>query len=113
MEKLGARRERIVAALGPMISQSSYEVGAEFVAQFTAHAPDNARFFTPSLREGHAQFDLPGYIAMRLTRAGIAHVEDLKACTYAAADRFYSYRRSTHRHEPDYGRHINAIAIMG
>jgi YfiH family protein len=113
MEKLGARRERIVAALGPMISQPSYEVGAEFVAQFTAHAPDNARFFTPSPREGHAQFDLPGYIAMRLARAGIVHIEDLKACTYAAADRFYSYRRSTHRHEPDYGRHINAIAIMG
>jgi YfiH family protein len=113
MEKLGARRERIVAALGPMISQPSYEVGAEFVAQFTAHDLDNARFFVSSPREGHAQFDLPGYIAMRLTRAGVAHVEDLKACTYANADRFYSYRRSTHRREPDYGRHINAIAITG
>jgi YfiH family protein len=111
MEKLGAQRTRIVAALGPMISQPSYEVGAEFVAQFTAHDASNTRFFAPSPREDHAQFDLPGYIAMRLTRAGIAQVEDLKACTYADADRFFSYRRSTHRREPDYGRHINAIAI--
>jgi YfiH family protein len=111
MEELGAKRTRIAAALGPMIRQPSYEVGAEFVAQFKAHDPDNTRFFAPSPREGHAQFDLPGYIAARWRRAGIAQVEDLQACTYADPARFFSYRRTTHRREGDYGRHVNAIAI--
>lgn len=110
MEKLGATRATITAALGPMIRQPSYEVGPEFVARFCAADPHNERFFMPSARESHALFDLAGYIAARLDRAGIDRVEDLGLCTYADA-RFYSYRRSVHRAEGDYGRHINAIAL--
>ena len=111
MTKLGAQRGRIVAAVGPLIRQKNYEVGPEFVAQFLAADPDNARFFAAAAREAHALFDLGGYIGDRLARADIEHVEDLGFCTYADADRFYSYRRSCHRGEPDYGRHINAIAL--
>ena len=111
MERLGAKRARILAAIGPMIRQPNYEVGPELVARFRAADPDNARFFAPSRREGHAMFDLAGYIAARLAAAGIARVEDLDLCTYGDA-RFYSYRRATHRGEPDYGRHINAIALV-
>lgn len=112
MERLGGARWRIVAALGPMIRQPNYEVGPDFVAQFLAADPSNARFFASSARAGHALFDLPAYIAMRLATAGIEMVEDSGQCTYADPERFYSYRRSTHRAEPDYGRHINAIAIV-
>jgi purine-nucleoside/S-methyl-5'-thioadenosine phosphorylase / adenosine deaminase len=111
MERLGASRARMVAALGPMIRQPSYEVGPEFVARFAAADPDNARFFDPAPRAGHAMFDLGGYIAARLRRAGVAAVEDLALCTYTDADRFFSYRRATHRAEPDYGRHVNAIVL--
>ena len=111
MERCGADRGRIVAALGPMIRQPNYEVGPEFVARFKADDAANERFFQPSSRPGHALFDLPGYIAARLAAAGIRRVEDLGHCTYADAGRFFSYRRSTHRQEPDYGRHINAIAL--
>lgn len=111
METLGARRADVVAVLGPMIRQPNYEVGAEFVAAFAAQDPANARFFMPSPRAGHSLFDLPGYIAARLARAGIGQVSDLGHCTYADPARFYSYRRSQHRAEPDYGRHINAIAL--
>jgi YfiH family protein len=110
MEQLGAMRTRITAALGPTIRQPSYEVGPEFVARFTAADAGNARYFVPASRLDHAMFDLPGYIAMRLARAGIARVEDVGHCTYADA-RFFSYRRATHLAEPDYGRHINAIAL--
>jgi len=112
MERLGAQRTRIVAALGPMISQQNYEVGADLLERFTAVAPDNARFFTASVRAHHAQFDLPGYIVDRLRRAGVAQVENVALCTYADAERFYSYRRTTHHREPDYGRHISAIALV-
>jgi YfiH family protein len=112
MEKLGAERGRIVAAIGPMISQQNYEVGGDLLEQFTRADPDNARFFAAG-RPGHAQFDLPGYIAARLARAGIPRAENLGVCTYADLGLFYSYRRSTHRAEPDYGRHINAIALTG
>jgi len=111
MEKLGADRSRITAALGPTISQANYEVGPEFIARFTAADLDNARFFAPSPREGHAMFDLSGYIADRVHRAGIEHFEDLGLCTYAEPERFFSFRRATHRGEPDYGRHVNAIAL--
>ncbi|HEX2216358.1 MAG TPA: peptidoglycan editing factor PgeF [Xanthobacteraceae bacterium] len=113
MEKVGAARARIAVALGPMIRQQNYEVGPEFVDRFRAQAPDNEAFFQPSGRDGHALFDLPGYIARRLERAGIAQVEDLGLCTYAEAERFFSYRRSVHRKEADYGRHVNAIALAG
>ena len=111
MEKLGAARERIVAALGPAIRQPNYEVGPEFVARFMAAGADNARFFTPSERDGHAMFDLAGYIADRVQRAGIVEFEDLALCNYAEPERFFSYRRTTQWGEPDYGRHVNAIAL--
>jgi YfiH family protein len=113
MERLGARRARIAAALGPTIRQSNYEVGPEFVERFLAADPANARCFKPSQREDHAMFDLCGYIAQRVEQAGLTQFEDLGLCTYEEPGRFYSYRRSTHRDEPDYGRHINAIALNG
>jgi polyphenol oxidase len=111
MEKLGAGRSRIVAALGPTIRQPNYEVGPEFVARFLAADAGNARFFAASERAGHAMFDLAGYIAERVHRAGIVNFEDLGLCTYAEPERFFSYRRTTKLGEPDYGRHINAIAL--
>jgi hypothetical protein len=111
MERLGARRARISAAIGPLIRQPNYEVGAELVERFLAADDANARFFKPSSQLGHAMFDLPGYIAARLARAGIGAVEDLDACTYADPRRFFSFRRTTHRGEPDYGRHVNAIVL--
>ncbi|MGY2047459.1 peptidoglycan editing factor PgeF [Methylobacterium sp. JK268] len=112
MERLGAARGRITAVLGPTIGRANYEVGPEFRDRFLAAAPDNARFFAPSPdRADHALFDLPGYIAGRLRRAGVGTIADLGLCTYADADRFYSYRRTTHRAEPDYGRLVSAIAL--
>ena len=112
MEKLGARRARIKAAIGPLIRQPNYEVGAEFIDRFKAADAASDQFFQPAARPNHAMFDLPGYIKSRLERAEIAGIEDLGLCTYADPARFYSYRRTTHRGEPDYGRHVNAIALM-
>jgi polyphenol oxidase len=113
METLGAARTRIVAALGPTIHQPNYEVGPEFVARFVAADKNNVRFFTPSVRANHSMFDLPGYVAARIKTTGIAQFEDLGLCTCADPERFYSYRRTTQRAEPDYGRHVNAIALAG
>jgi len=111
MERLGAARDRIRAAIGPMIRQSSYEVGPDLLARFHADDPESDRFFSPAARDGHAMFDLGGYVVVRLKRAGVGSVEDLGLCTYADAARFFSYRRTTHRAEADYGRHVNAIAL--
>ncbi len=112
MEELGAERGQIIAAIGPMIRQPSYEVGAEFVARFLDADADHALFFLPSPRDGHAMFDLAGFIRMRLENAGVLMIDDLGTDTYAD-DRFFSYRRSVHRNEPDYGRHVHAIALEG
>jgi len=111
MERLGADRGNIVAALGPMIRQPNYEVGAELVDRFLGEDRATARFFTASARDGHSLFDLAGFIVDRLRRAGIRQVEDLGLCTYADPARFFSYRRATHRAEVDYGRHVNGIAL--
>lgn len=111
MERLGAVRTRIVAVLGPMISRNAYEVGDEFVARFTAVDAGNARFFRSSVKTGHAMFDLPAYIMMRLERAGVGTAVNLDICTYGT-DRLFSYRRKTHRAEPDYGRQMSAIALI-
>lgn len=111
METLGAARGRTAVALGPTIRQPNYEVGPEFVDRFLAADADNARFFLPSARAGHAMFDLTGYIGERARRAGVETFEDLGLCTYADPERFFSYRRMSQRGEPDYGRHINAIAL--
>jgi len=111
MERLGAARERIVAALGPMIRQPNYETGADLRDRFVAAAPANARFFRPAARERHFMFDLAGYVVARLAAAGVGTIEDVGACTYADAEKFFSYRRMTHRGEADYGRHVNAIVL--
>jgi YfiH family protein len=110
MEKLGAERGGMVAAIGPMIRQRSYEVGGEFVERFIQAEADNAVFFLPSTREGHSMFDLAGFIRMRLENAGVLMIDDIGVDTYSD-ERFYSYRRSVHRKEPDYGRHVHAIAL--
>jgi polyphenol oxidase len=112
MERCGANRNRIVAALGPTIRQPNYEVGPEFIARFKKEDAANQRFFKPAERPEHALFDLPGYIAARLAAAGIGEIEDLGHCNYGDAGRFFSYRRSVHRNESDYGRHVNAIALV-
>jgi polyphenol oxidase len=111
MKSLGARPERIRAALGPMIRQQNYEVGHDLITRFAAEDVANGRFFAPGGRSGHALFDLAGYIRSRLSRAGIQQVEDLAFCTYGDPAQFYSFRRATHLSESDYGRHVSAIAL--
>jgi polyphenol oxidase len=110
MEKLGAERGGIVAAIGPLIRQHSYEVGGEFVERFIEADAENALFFIPSSRQNHAMFDLAGFIRTRLENAGVLMIDDIGADTYSD-ERFYSYRRSVHRAEPDYGRHVHAIVL--
>lgn len=110
MEGLGARRDNIVAVLGPSIGPDSYEVGPEFVERFTAEDGSNQRYFTPSGEAGHAMFDLNSYTVDRLVRAGVA-AEKLDRCTYAEEELFFSYRRTTHRKEADYGRQISVIVL--
>jgi YfiH family protein len=112
MEKLGAERSGILAAIGPLIRQHSYEVGAEFVERFLQADAENALFFIPAAREKHAMFDLAGFIRMRLENAGVLMIDDIGIDTYSD-ERCYSYRRSVHRGEPDYGRHVHAIALEG
>lgn len=111
MEKLGARRERIVAVLGPTISARAYEVGPEFIERFKAENATYARFFTASERAAHAMFDLPAFIGLKAQEAGIGRFANMDLCTYGDEQRFFSYRRTTHRGEPDYGRLISAITL--
>jgi YfiH family protein len=111
MESLGARRSNIRAAVGPTISQSAYEVGPEFEAQFVAQSSDNARFFTTPPGRDRAHFDLPGFCRDRLASLGLAAAEDLAICTYADESLLFSYRRKTHRKQTDYGRQISAIVL--
>lgn len=111
MEEIGARRERIVAAIGPTISQANYEVGPEFEAQFLAQSPGNARFFAIPNAKTRAHFDLPGFVEATLGGLGLAHVERQTPCTYDKEQKLFSYRRATHRQEPDYGRQISAIVV--
>lgn len=110
MEAIGADRTRIVAAVGPCIGRASYEVDLAFAARFTDADPENERFFAAS-RAGHAQFDLEAYVVHRLAEAGLRRIEALGLDTYPAADRFFSYRRATHRGEPDYGRQLSLIGL--
>lgn len=107
MEKLGAKRASIAAVIGPTIAQASYEVDTPFRANFSA---EEGRFFAPG-RTGHWQFDLPAYVTARLEAAGIGSVEDLALDTYFLENRYYSYRRATHRGEPNYGRMLSLIAL--
>lgn len=107
MVALGARRERIAAAIGPSIAQASYEVDA---AMRDCFAPDTHGFFAPGAA-GRWQFDLPGFVAARLREAGVSKIEDLAQDTYAQEDRFYSFRRATHRGEATGGRQISVIGL--
>lgn len=110
MEALGARRDRIAAAIGPTIGRASYEVSEAFADPFLAEDGENGRFFGAG-KPGHLMFDLVGYVAARLARSGVGRVDCLGEDTYSQPDRFYSYRRSCHRHEPDYGRQISLIGL--
>jgi YfiH family protein len=110
MEAIGADRAKTTAVIGPSISQSSYEVGPEFLDAFLDNDPENARFFANGSGD-RMQFDLPGFGLHRLRAAGIGQAEWIRHCTYCDSERFYSYRRSVHAQEADYGRQISAIAL--
>ncbi len=110
MERLGARRGRIIAVIGPTISQPAYEVGPEFFALFVDENTSNAQFFIAGTGDRYL-FDLPAFGLHRLRRAGVGHAEWTRHCTYSDADRFYSFRRSTHAAAADYGRLISAIRL--
>ena len=111
MTGLGAKPERIRAAIGPAISQGAYEVGHDYKEQFLAAEPDSEAFFIIDEGSGEPHFDLPGYVAERLARAGVGEVIDLGFCTYYDETRLFSYRRSQHHGEDDYGRQISAIVL--
>jgi hypothetical protein len=111
MERLGAERQRITACLGPSISGRNYETGPEFRQHFIESDPASAAFFSDPDARGHALFDLPQYTMMQLERSGL-RAERTGHCTYHDEDRFFSYRRTTHRGEPDYGRQISAIGLV-
>jgi len=111
MESLGAARSRILAAIGPCISQAAYEVGPEFEARFRAEDSTAPEFFAPGARDAHYMFDLPGYVAARLRRAAVGAIDALGLCTYGDEARFFSYRRTTHRGESDYGRNLSVISL--
>jgi YfiH family protein len=110
MERLGAERARVRAAIGPCIGQAHYEVGPEFEREFLARDAESAAYFARVAGSARPHFDLSGYLALRLRRTGIA-VEVVRACTFAAADLLFSYRRARARQEPDYGRQISAIVL--
>jgi len=111
MVKLGAKRERITAVIGPTISQKAYEVGADFVERFLALEPESSAFFITDEGSGEPHFDLAGYVGERLARAGVGAIADLGLCTYCEETRLFSYRRSQHHGEDDYGRQISAILL--
>jgi YfiH family protein len=110
MESLGARRDTIHAAIGPCIAQRSYEVDEAFRTRFLDEDPDNDRFFAGEKGQ-KPHFDLEAYVVHRLIAAGIDEVEALGLDTYSDPDRFFSFRRATHRSASDYGRHLSAIAL--
>jgi YfiH family protein len=110
MEKLGARRDHIHAAVGPCIAQPSYEVDQGFRVRFLDDDRDNQRFFVDG-PAGKPHFDLEAYVVHRLIAAGVGEVEALNLDTYGDEDRFYSFRRATHRGEADYGRQVSLIGL--
>ena len=111
MENLGAERSRINAAIGPCIAQSSYQVGEEFPAPFIADDPAAAAYFQPDTEPGKHRFDLRGFVEARLTQAGITDIDTLPNDTYVEDEAFFSYRRTCHRGEADYGRGLSAISL--
>ncbi|MGF1456051.1 MAG: peptidoglycan editing factor PgeF [Alphaproteobacteria bacterium] len=113
MAALGARPGRIRASLGPTISQANYEVGPGFPDAFLTQDTGHGRFFEAGTRDGHWQFDLPGYVRQALAREGVTQVHDTALCTYADEANWFSFRRTTHRGEPDYGRNLAVITLAG
>jgi len=113
MEALGARRERILAVVGPCIAQISYEVGAEFRDAFLAEDPAHADYFAPGVKQDKYQFDLPGFVQDRLARAGVGEARWIGRDTRAEEDLFFSYRRTTLNREKDYGRLLSTIVLQG
>jgi YfiH family protein len=111
MEKLGGRRGRVRAAVGPCIGQAAYEVGPEFQQDFLSQDGANARFFSRQAADARPHFDLAGYVEHRLRQAGVGGIQSLARCTFTLDGDFYSYRRSRARNEADYGRQISAIAL--
>jgi len=111
MEELGAAPERIAAAVGPCISQASYEVDGEFRARFLRADSAYAQFFVAADRTGHFRFDLEGFVEARLGETGVVNIKTFSACTYARPADFFSFRRATHKGELDYGREVSAIAL--
>ncbi len=111
MESLGAKRSQIIAVLGPSISQAAYEVGPEFPKLFLEAQSRHQKYFIPSVKQSHYRFDLQAFLVDQMKAMGLAHVSGLGLCTYADEQRFFSYRRATHRAEKDYGRLISAIAL--
>jgi polyphenol oxidase len=112
MESLGATRENIVAVLGPTISKSAYEVGPEFILNFINVDAGHKIYFTDSVKSNHYMFDLPGYLMDRMKAFGVGTVIDSGLCTYTRDDEYFSYRRTTHAREKDYGRQIAAITLL-
>ena len=112
MEALGAARGNIVAVLGPTISKEAYEVGPEFIQRFIEASAENKRFFTGSVKKDHHMFDLPAYLTTRMKAIGIGTVIDCGLCTYTREEEYFSYRRTTHAGEKDYGRQIAAITLI-
>ena len=112
MEELGATRKNITAVLGPTISLPNYEVDQGFKDRFLARNNSWAAYFSDGTRDGHVQFDLPALILSRLNACDLKTTINMDRCTYGEETEFFSYRRSTHRKEPDYGRQISAIALI-
>ncbi len=112
MEQLGAQRDRIQAVLGPCIGPQAYEVGPEFEATFLARSNTYAQYFKRPRIDARPYFDLPGFVVGRLSAMGLETVENKSRCTYTYPDDFFSYRRTTHHREPDYGRQISAIVLL-
>jgi YfiH family protein len=112
MEQLGADRKRVCAAIGPTISRNAYEVGTEFEDAFCSDDNQNRVFFTARTAGGKPHFDLPAYCHEALKRAGLRHIDSLEHCTCENESLFFSYRRSVHRGEGDYGRQISAIVLL-
>jgi YfiH family protein len=112
MERRGADRARIAAAVGPCIARRSYEVDEAFLRRFAQADPEAERFFSPG-RAGHLQFDLEGFVVARLAASGVRRIEPLGEDTYAQPGRFYSYRRATHKGEPTYGRQVSLVGLPG
>lgn len=111
METLGAQKQNIRTVIGPCISQSNYEVGAEFLETFLVQSRANEGFFKPAEKSEHYMFDLQNYICARAKEAGFNHIQSMNHCTYADESQFFSYRRSYHKQETDYGRQLSAICV--